>query len=96
MAIGQKQVWAKVLNFTVQDDATKALLFRINYAQDVSIADTYEKLEIRGGSDNEVQATVYHTPTALFTANLPLIDDNVLVAKTGVTNRSGIKISSFY
>jgi len=95
MAIGQKQVWAKVLDFTVQDYLTKAVLFRVNYAQDAMISDQYEKLEIRGGSDNEMQATIYHTPTAKFSANLPLIDDNVMVAKTGAVKRKAIQTNSF-
>jgi hypothetical protein len=90
MTIGQRQVWAKVLDFTVQDYTTKDLLFKVNYAQDAKFSDNYEKLEIRGGSDNEVQATIYHTPTALFSASLPLIDDNVLIAKTGAVKRTGV------
>jgi len=95
MSIGQRQVWAKVLDFTVQDYATKDLLFRVNYAQDAKVSDKYEKLEVRGGADNEVQATIYHTPTATFSATLPLIDDNVMIAKTGAVKRTGVQTSSF-
>lgn len=95
MTLGQKQVWAKVLDFTVQDYATKDVLFRVNYAQNAAISDNYEKLEIRGGSENEVQATIYHTPTAQFTAQLPLIDDNVMIAKTGATKRTLAQTNSF-
>lgn len=95
MAIGQRQVWAKVLDFTVQDYATKAVLFRVNYAQDASIEDNYEKLEIRGGSENQVQATIYHTPTANFKCNLPLIEDNVIIAKTGAVKRKQIQVNSY-
>jgi len=95
MAIGQRQVWSKVLDFTVQDYVTKDLLFRVNYAQDAKFNDNYEKLEIRGGGDNEVQATIYHTPTAQFSATLPLIDDNVMIAKTGAVKRTGVQTSSF-
>lgn len=93
--IGQKQVWAKVLDFTVQDYATRDLLFQVRYAQDVAIGSEYEKLEIKGGSDNEVQATVFHSPTARFTAQLPLIDDNVIIAKTGATKVVGAQLNSF-
>lgn len=95
MTIGQRQVWAKVLDFRVQDYVTKDLLFKVNYAQDVKINDNYEKLEIRGGSENEVQATIYHTPTALFSATLPLIDDNVMIAKTGAVKRTGVQTNNF-
>ena len=93
--IGQKQVWAKVLDFTVQDNATRDLLFQVRYAQDVAIGSEYEKLEIKGGSDNEVQATIFHSPTARFTAQLPLIDDNVIIAKTGATKVVGAQLNSF-
>lgn len=93
--IGQKQVWAKVLDFTVQDYATRDLLFQVKYAQDVSVGSEYEKLEIKGGSDNEVQATIFHSPVAKFNANLPLIDDNVIIAKTGATKVTGAQLNSF-
>lgn len=93
--IGQKQVWAKVLDFTVQDYATRDLLFQVRYAQDVAIGSEYEKLEIKGGADNEVQATIFHSPTARFTAQLPLIDDNVIIAKTGATKVTGTQLNSF-
>lgn len=93
--IGQKQVWAKVLDFTVQDYATRDLLFQVKYAQDVAVGSEYEKLEIKGGADNEVQATIFHSPTAKFTANLPLIDDNVIIAKTGAVKVVGEQLNSF-
>lgn len=93
--ISQKQIWAKVLDFTVQDYITRDVLFQVRYAQDVSIGSEYEKLEIKGGSDNEVQATIFHSPTARFTANLPLIDDNVIVVKTGAVRQKGAQLNSF-
>jgi hypothetical protein len=95
MAIGQKQVWAKVLDFTVQDYDTRAVLFQVRYAKDVSIGEQYTKLEIEGGSDNEVLATIYHSPKATFKASLPLVDDNVMVAKTGATKKTGAQLNSF-
>lgn len=93
--IGQKQVWAKVLDFTVQDYLTRDVLFQVKYAQDVAVGSEYEKLEIKGGSDNEVQATIFHSPTAKFTANLPLIDDNVIMVKTGAVKQTGAQLNSF-
>ena len=95
MAIGQTQIWAKVLDFTVQDYATKAVLFQVKYATDCVIGETYEKTEIRGGSDNQIQYTSYHSPVAKFTAQLPLIDDNVIAAKTGTSATTGAQTNSF-
>jgi len=95
MAIGQKQVWAKVLDFTVQDYSTKAVLFQVKYATDCAIGEKYEKTEIKGGSDNQIQYTSYHSPTATFTAQLPLIDDNVVSVKTGATSTTGAQTNSF-
>jgi hypothetical protein len=95
MAIGQKQVWAKVLDFTVQDYATKAVLFQVKYAQDCAISENYEKTEIKGGSDNQIQYTSYHSPTAKFTAKLPLIDDNVIAVKTGSLTTTGAQTNAF-
>ena len=93
--LGNKQIWAKVLDFTVQDYVTRNVLFQVKYAQDVSVGSEYEKLEIKGGSDNEVQATVYHSPTAKFAAQLPLIDDNVIIVKTGAVQKVGAQLNSF-
>ncbi len=95
MAIGQKQVWAKVLDFTIQDYNTRNVLAQVKYATDASISEAYEKLEIKGGSDNQIQYTNYHSPTAKFTANLPLIDDNIIAIKTGATNTAGAQMNSF-
>lgn len=95
MAIGQKQVWAKVLDFTVQDYITKAVLFQVKYAQDCAISEKYEKTEIKGGSDNQIQYTSYHSPTASFTSKLPLIDDNVIAVKTGATTITGAQTNAF-
>lgn len=95
MAIGQKQVWAKVLDFTVQDYATKAVLFQVKYATDCVIGEKYEKTEIKGGSDNQIQYTSFHSPTATFTAQLPLIDDNVIAVKTGSATITGVQTNAF-
>jgi hypothetical protein len=95
MAIGQKQVWAKVLDFTIQDYATKAVIAQVKYATDASISENYEKLEIKGGSENQIQYTNFHSPTAKFTANLPLIDDNIVAIKTGATNTTGSQRNAF-
>jgi hypothetical protein len=95
MSIGQKQIWAKVLDFTVQDYVTRSILFQVKYAQNVSIGQEYQKLEVRGGSDNEVQGTIYHSPVASFKASLPMIDDNVLIVKTGATRKTGAQMNSF-
>jgi len=95
MAIGNTQVWAKVLDFTVQDYATKKVLFQVKYAQDCAISEAYEKTEIKGGSDNQIQYTSYHSPTAKFTAKLPLIDDNVIAVKTGSLTTVGAQTNSF-
>ena len=95
MAIGQKQIWAKVLDFTVQDYLTKSLLFQVKYAQDATISEKYEKTEIKGGSDNQIQYTSYHSPVAAFSAKLPLIDDNVIAVKTGSTKTTGAQTNAF-
>jgi len=93
--LGQKQVWAKVLDFTVQDYATKAVLFQVKYATDCAIGEKYEKTEIKGGSDNQIQYTSFHSPTATFTAQLPLIDDNVIAVKTGSSTVVGAQTNAF-
>ena len=95
MALGTTQIWAKVLDFQIQDYSTRQLIAQIKYATDVSISENYEKTEIKGGSDNQIQYTSYHSPTAKFTAKLPLIDDNVLTVKTGATKTVGAQKSSF-
>lgn len=95
MAIGQKQIWDKTLDFTVQDYSTKAVLFQVKYAQDCAISEAYEKTEIKGGSDNQIQYTSYHSPTAKFTAKLPIIDDNVVAVKTGSATKAGAQTNSF-
>lgn len=92
---GQKKVWNKVLDFTCQDYATREVLFQVKYAQDVSISSEYEKLEIKGGSENEVQFTNYHSPTSQFSAQLPLIDDLVLQVKTGAIKKIGKQLNAF-
>jgi len=95
MAINDVQVWSKVLDFTVQDYLTKAVLFQVKYATDCAISEKYEKLEIKGGSDNQIQYTNFHSPVAMFTANLPLVDDNVVSVKTGATTKTGAQKNSF-
>lgn len=95
MSIGQKQVWAKVLDFTIQDYSTKAIVAQVKYATDASISENYEKLEIKGGSDNQIQYTNYHSPTAKFSAKLPLIDDNIIAIKTGATNSTGAQLNAY-
>lgn len=86
---------AKVLDFTVQSYTTKEILFQVKYAQDCAISEAYEKTEIKGGSDNQIQYTSYHSPTAKFTANLPLIDDNVIAVKTGSQTKKGAQVNAF-
>lgn len=95
MAISSIQVWSKTLDFVVQDYVTKAVLFRVNYATDCKIEEKFEKLEIKGGSDNQIQYTNFHSPVATFTANLPLIDDNVIAVKTGAVTKTGAQKNSF-
>lgn len=95
MAIGNVQVWAKVLDFTIQDYNTKAVVAQVKYATDAKISENYEKLEIKGGSENQIQYTNYHSPTAKFTANLPLIDDNIVAVKTGATKLVGAQVNAF-
>jgi len=95
MAIGQKQVWAKVLDFTIQDYSTKDVVAQVKYATDASISEAYEKLEIKGGSDNQIQYTNYHSPTAKFSAKLPLIDDNIVAVKTGASNVTGAQTNAY-
>lgn len=93
--MGDAQVFAKTFDFLVQDYATRDVLFQVRYAQDVSIGSEYEEIEIRGGSDNEMQATINHSPTATFNATLPLVDTNVLMVKTGAKKVTGVQLNSF-
>lgn len=84
-----------MLDFTIQDYATKAVLAQVKYATDASISENYEKTEIKGGSDNAIQYTSYHSPTAKFSAKLPLIDDNIVAIKTGATNTTGAQTNAY-
>lgn len=93
--ISQKYAMQKVYNFLVQDYTTREVLFQVKYAQDVSISSEYEKLEIKGGSDNEVQFTSFHSPTSKFAAQLPLIDSNLVQVKTGAIKKTGKQLNSF-
>lgn len=93
--ISNNFVMMKVYNFLVQDYATREVLFQVKYAQDVSISSEYEKLEIKGGSDNEVQFTSFHSPTASFSSQLPLLDSNLIQVKTGAIKKVGKQLNSF-
>ena len=88
------KVYGTVFDFTIQDYTTQEPLAVIQYAQNVGFEQNYEKTEIRGGSSNASQYINYHTPTSSFKASLPLIDDNVMVVKTGAVKKTGAQLNA--
>lgn len=73
----------EVLNFTVHDFTTNAVLFRCDYATDSSLETTAERIIVRGGQGNYKLLAFDHTKDMMFKTELPLIDLESISMLTG-------------
>ncbi len=78
-----------VLDFTVQDFQTRELLFDVNYATSVGLSSNAERLDIRGGIGTPIRISADHSKSADFTAELPLVDTDMLGVKLGRKTDTG-------
>lgn len=83
MALDNVMAIVDVVDFEVQDYATRDLLFSVDYAEEVKLLSNAESFDIKAGIGAPVRLTIDHSKTAEFNTVLPLIDINALGIKLG-------------
>lgn len=84
--MGNTRVFKDVLDFTVSEySATNDgdILFVVDYASELTLGSTAERLVIKGGSHNYRLTSVDHSRECTANATLPLVDLSVLATKVG-------------
>lgn len=77
----------EVMNYTVQEYSTNGyggkVLYSVDYATDVKVSTSSERLDIRGGQGNYLLHSADHTKSGNFASTLPLVDIEALASMTG-------------
>lgn len=93
--MGNTRVFKDVLDFTCSEySATKDgdILFVCDYASELTISSTAERLKIRGGSHNYSLTSIDHSRECTTNVTLPLVDMSVLAVKAGRTVTTGATV----
>lgn len=79
----------EVMNFTMFDFTTGAVILRCDYATDTSIETSAERIQVRGGQGNYKLLSFDHTKDNIMKGELALLDLNAIAHLTGKSLYTG-------